>query len=126
MEKEEAMGNPWVCIIIGLFGGFASGMVGIGGGIIIVPALVFFLKFSEHLAQGTTLALMLPPIGLLAVWAYYRQGYVDFRVAGLICIGFLLGSWIGARLAIGISNEVLEKIFGVTMLVISLRMIFPH
>jgi uncharacterized membrane protein YfcA len=101
-----------------------SGLVGVGGGTIIIPALVLLFGFSQHLAQGTTLALMVPPIGLLAAWTYYKQGYVDLKAAGLICLGFILGGWIGAQFAVKLSNAVLEKTFGVFLLIIALKMIF--
>ncbi len=113
-----------LCLLIGLAGGFASGLVGLGGGIVIVPALVFFLKYSQHLAQGTTLALLLPPLGLLAVIAYYKQGYVDLRVAVLLGIGFILGAWLGSRVALGLSDAVLTKVFGIVLLAVAIKMIF--
>jgi uncharacterized membrane protein YfcA len=81
--------NMLIYLILGIFAGTLSGLVGIGGGIVIVPALVFLFGFSQHSAQGTTLALMVPPIGILAAWTYYQQGYVD-RIAGFICAGFYL------------------------------------
>ncbi len=111
-------------LLLGLIAGILSGLIGIGGGTIIVPALVFLFGFSQHLAQGTTLALLVPPIGILAALTYYRQGYVDLHVAALICIGFFLGGLLGAKLATHLSNVVLERIFGVALLLISLKMIF--
>lgn len=112
-----------VLILLGIGAGMLSGLIGIGGGVIIVPALVLILGFSQHQAQGTTLALMVPPIGILAAWSYYRQGFVDLHAALFICIGFLAGSLLGARLATNISTIVLERIFGVTLLLISVKMI---
>jgi uncharacterized protein len=109
---------------LGLLAGVLSGLIGIGGGIIIVPALVLFFGFSQHLAQGTTLALLVPPIGILGAWTYYRQGYVDLKTAAIVCAGFFLGSLLGARVATGFSDVILEKIFGVALLVIALKMIF--
>ncbi|MCT0255062.1 MULTISPECIES: sulfite exporter TauE/SafE family protein [unclassified Synechocystis] len=111
-------------IVLGLLAGFASGLIGIGGGLIIVPVLVFGFGFTQHLAQGTTLALMVPPIGIAAAWTYYQKGDVDIRVAVLICVGFVLGSLFGARVATSISNELLGRIFGGAMLVIALKMIW--
>lgn len=111
-------------LLLGLAAGFLSGLIGIGGGIIIIPALVFLFGLSQHQAQGTTLALMVPPIGILAAWIYYNQGYVDLKIAAFICVGFLFGGLFGARLATGLSNEVLEKVFGVALLLIALKMIF--
>jgi len=116
----------FLCLLLGLIAGTFSGLVGIGGGTIIVPALVFLFGFSQHQAQGTTLALLVPPIGLLAAWTYYREGYVDLGVAALICAGFFLGGLIGAKLAIKLSDVALERVFGVALLLISLKMIFTR
>lgn len=110
-------------VLLGLLAGALSGLIGIGGGIIIVPALVLLFGFSQLKAQGTTIALMIPPIGLLAAWTYYRKGYVDIKVAALVCLGFVLGGLIGANIATVLSNAVLEKIFGVILLFIALRML---
>ena len=109
--------------VLGLVAGVFSGLIGIGGGVIIVPALVFLFGFSEHSAQGTTLALMIPPIGLLAAWTYYQQGYVEVKAAALICLGFIIGGFLGARFANHLSNLALERVFGVVMLGIAIRMI---
>jgi len=113
-------------LILGVLAGTVSGVVGIGGGVILVPALVFLFGFSQHSAQGTTLALMVPPIGILAAWTYYRQGYVDLKIAGFVCAGFLLGGLLGAKCAVGLSNDMLEKIFGIVLLFISLKMLFAR
>src|SRR5512136_2111705 len=116
--------NMMIYLILGIFAGTLSGLVGIGGGIVIVPALVFLFGFSQQTAQGTTLALMVPPIGILAAWTYYRQGFVDLRAAGLICAGFLVGGLFGAKLAVGLPGAVLRKVFGGALFLMSLRMIF--
>jgi len=118
------MMNILLYLILGLVAGTFSGLIGIGGGTIIVPALVFLFGLSQHQAQGTTLALLVPPIGFLATWTYYKQGYVDLRIAALICVGFFLGGLVGAKLATKLSNVVLERIFGIALLLISLKMIF--
>jgi len=110
-------------IIIGLFAGMVSGLIGIGGGIIVVPCLVYIFGFSQHAAQGTTLAMLIPPIGLLAARAYYKQGYVNIPVAGLICLGFVLGGFIGAKFAIGFPEVILRKVFGICLLIIAGYMI---
>lgn len=115
--------NIWGYLILGLIAGILSGLIGIGGGTIIIPALVFLFGFSQHQAQGTTLALLIPPIRLLAAWAYYKEGYVDLRVASLICLGFFFGGLLGGKLATHLSNFILEKIFGVALLLIALKMI---
>lgn len=118
------MGSVLLYLLLGLTAGVLSGLVGIGGGIIIVPALVLFFGLSQHQAQGTTLALMVPPIGILAAWTYYKHGDVDLRIAALVAAGFFLGGLIGARFATGLSNVVLEKIFGVSLLLVAVKMIF--
>jgi len=118
------MADIWAYVVLGLVAGIISGLIGIGGGIIIVPALVFIFGMTQHQAQGTTLALMVPPIGLLAAWTYYKQGYVNLKVAGLICLGFFVGGLLGARIATSLPTKVLEKIFGVGLLLISIKMIF--
>ena len=116
--------NVFFYLLLGLVAGIFSGLIGIGGAIIIIPSLVLLFGLSQHTAQGTTLALMVPPIGLLAAWTYYKQGFVDFKIAGLICMGFFFGGLAGARFATDIPDDVLRKIFGVILLAASLRMIF--
>lgn len=116
--------NILLYILLGLVAGTISGLIGIGGGVIMVPALVILFGFSQHQAQGTTLALMVPPIGLLAAWTYYNKGYVDIKIALLICMGFFVGGLLGAKFATAISPVSLRRIFGVALLLISLRMIF--
>ena len=118
------MSNVLLYLFLGLIAGILSGLIGIGGGIIIVPALVLLFGFSQHQAQGTTLALLVPPIGILAAWTYYKQGYVDLKIAALIALGFFFGGLLGAKIATGLSNVVLERIFGVALLLIALKMIF--
>jgi len=116
--------NTFLYLLLGLVTGVFSGLIGIGGAIIIIPCLVLLFGLSQHTAQGTTLALMVPPIGLLAAWTYYKQGLVDLKIAGLVCLGFFFGGLLGAQLAIKIPDELLRKIFGVVLLVASLKMIF--
>ncbi len=110
-------------LAIGLAAGILSGLLGIGGGILIVPSLIFLLGMSQHMAQGTTLALMVPPIGLLAAWTYYRHGSVDIKVAALICLGFFFGGLIGAKFATLIHASLLKKLFGLALLATALKMI---
>jgi uncharacterized protein len=115
--------NIFLYILLGIAAGILSGLIGIGGGIIIVPALVLLFGLSQHTAQGTTLALMVPPIGLLAALAYYKQGFVDLKMAAFICVGFFIGGFLGAKLALGIPETILKKIFGVVLLAVSVKMI---
>lgn len=111
-------------VILGLVAGVLSGLIGVGGGVIIVPALVLLFGLSQHEAQGTTLALLVPPIGILAAWTYYKQGYVNLQIAGFICLGFLVGSFFGARFATSLTNVVLERTFGIALLLIAVKMLF--
>jgi uncharacterized membrane protein YfcA len=111
-------------LILGITAGTLSGFIGIGGGIIVIPALVLFFGFSQHLAQGTTLALMVPPIGLFAAWIYYKAGYVDLKAAAIICLGFIIGSLFSAKFAVEIPDTVIRKAFGVILLFLSLKMLF--
>jgi len=111
-------------LLLGLVAGIFSGLIGIGGAIIIIPSLVLVFSMSQHMAQGTTLALMIPPIGLLAAWMYYKAGYVDFKVAALICLGFFVGGFIGARFVTSIPDLLLRRIFGLVLLLAALKMIF--
>ncbi|HEX7357831.1 MAG TPA: sulfite exporter TauE/SafE family protein [Ignavibacteriaceae bacterium] len=111
-------------VVLGLAAGTFSGVVGLGGGIIIVPALVFLFGLSQQQAQGTTLALMVPPIGILAAYAYYQQGYVDLKIAALICLGFIIGGWFGAKIAVSLSQNMLQKIFAISLFLIAVKMFF--
>jgi uncharacterized protein len=118
------MTNIVLYLLLGLIAGIASGLIGIGGGVIIIPALVLIFGMSQHMAQGTTLAFLVPPVGILAAWTYYQKGFVDLKIAALMCVGFFLGGLIGAKFAVNIPDQILKKIFGIFFLVISLRMIF--
>lgn len=111
-------------LLIGLGAGSISGLIGIGGGVFILPALVYLVGLTQQQAQGTTLALLIPPIGLLAAWAYYKEGYVNIPVAIFVALGFMIGAWLGAKYAIGLPNDVLRKVFGTTLIFIALYMIF--
>jgi hypothetical protein len=113
-----------ILLLIGLMGGILSGTMGVGGGIIIVPALVYFLGFSQHMAQGTSLALLLPPTGILATLHYYKNGFVDIKVALVLIIMFVLGAYLGSLISLNLPAKTIKRIFGVMMLVISVKMIF--
>ena len=111
-------------ILLGLFAGAISGLVGIGGGIIIVPALVLLFGFSQKLAQGTTLALLVPPIGIFAALTYYKDGYVNLRAAGLIVVGFVIGSFLAARYVTRLSNATVTRVFAIFLIAVAIRMLF--
>jgi uncharacterized protein len=110
-------------IIIGFAAGVLSGLVGVGGGIIIVPALVFFLGFTQQEAQGTSLGLLLLPVGILAVMNYYHKGYIDMKVVGVMSLAFVLGGWLGSKLAINLSQEVIKKIFAIVLFYTAFKML---
>lgn len=116
--------NIYFYLILGLVTGVAGGFFGIGGGTIIIPALVYLAGFTQHQAQGTTLAMMVPPIALLAAIKYYQAGNVDIKAAGLICIGFFIGGLLGAYLVAPVPDQLLKKIFGVFLVLIAIKMIF--
>jgi hypothetical protein len=111
---------------IGLFAGILSGFVGIGGGIIIVPALVYILGYSQFQAQGISLSLMLPPVGVLAFYNYYQKGHIDkmsLTYAGIMAVLFIAGGFIGSKLALRIPENLVKLIFGVIMLYVAVKMI---
>ena len=110
--------------IIGLAAGVLSGMIGIGGGIIIVPALVFILGFSQQQAQGTSLGLLLLPVGILAVLNYYKQGYIDIKVVAIMSVTFVLGGWLGSKLSLSLPQETIKKIFAVLLIIVAGKMLF--
>ncbi|MCK4518609.1 MAG: sulfite exporter TauE/SafE family protein [Candidatus Omnitrophica bacterium] len=116
--------GSYLFVVVGLVAGILSGLLGIGGGIVMVPALIYFFGFSQHGAQGTTLAAMILPIGLLAALKYYSHGHVSIAVAMFIAMGFFVGGFIGASFVEHISETVLRRMFGVCMLVIAIKMIF--
>src|ERR1700730_3367450 len=97
-------------IIVGLAAGVLSGLVGVGGGIIIVPALVLMLGFSQHEAQGTSLGLLLLPVGILAVINYYQKGFIDLKVVAIMSVAFVLGGWLGSKLALTLSQDMVRKL----------------
>ena len=109
-------------IAVGLSAGIMSGLVGIGGGVIVVPALVFFLGFSQQEAQGTSLGLLLLPIGILAVINYYNKGYIDVKVVAIMCVAFVIGGWLGSKLALQLSQDTLKKIFAIVLFYTGIKM----
>jgi hypothetical protein len=113
-----------ILILVGVFTGLMAGMLGIGGAIIMIPALVFFLGFSQQMAQGTSLAIMLPPIGILAAYNYWKAGYVNIRFALIIAVAFVIGSYFGSKLALQIPQGLLKKIFGILLIIVAVRIFF--
>lgn len=115
----------WLGIaLIGLCAGVLSGVFGIGGGVLIVPALIYGLGFSQKLATGTSLAILLPPVGIAAVVEYYRHGFVDVKAALVMCVMVLLGAWLGARVAVDLDARLLKLLFGLFLIIIGGYIIF--
>ncbi len=113
-----------IIILIGIAAGMLGGLVGVGGGIIIVPALVYFIGFSQKSAQGTSLGLIMLPVGILGVLHYYKQGHVDFRVVGILAVGFLAGSYFGSKIALSLPDDTVKKIFAALLIIIAIKMLF--
>lgn len=113
-----------ILIIIGLLSGLLAGIFGVGGAIIVIPALVFILGLTQHQAQGTSLAFMLPPVGILATWNYWKAGYVNWKFALVLSLTFVVGAYLGSRFSVNISDKMLRKIFGILMIAMALKMIF--
>ena len=111
-------------ILIGLAAGLLSGLVGVGGGIIIVPALIFFLGFSQHQAIGTSLGILLLPAGILAVANYYKKGYIDINVVLILFVGYLAGSYFGSKISLNVSQDILKKVFGIMLILTAVKMLF--
>lgn len=110
-------------LAIGLFSGMLSGLIGVGGGIVIVPCLIYFLGFSQHEAQGTSLGLLLLPIGILAVINYYNKGLIDIKYVGIMAIGFLVGGYLGSKLSLTLSELALKRIFAVILFYTAFKML---
>ena len=113
-----------ILIVIGILSGLLAGIFGVGGAIIVIPALVFILGLSQHQAQGTSLAFMLPPVGILATWNYWKAGHVDWKIALVLSLTFVVGAYFGSSLSLNISDRALRRIFGVLMMVMAVKMIF--
>jgi uncharacterized protein len=119
-------GTIIILLLIGLTAGILGGLFGIGGAVIMIPALVLFLGMDQHEAQGTSVAVMLPPIGLLAAYNYYKAGQVNFAYAMIIALAFLAGGYFGSKIALSLPENLMKKIFGIVLLLIALRMIFSR
>ncbi|MFV0483828.1 MAG: sulfite exporter TauE/SafE family protein [Bacteroidales bacterium] len=118
------MNDILIVILIGLLAGLLGGTLGIGGGILVIPALVMLMGFSQHEAQGTSIAFMIPPISLLAAYNYWKSGYVNITYAAIIATCFFVGSYFGSQVAISLPEATMKRVFGVFMLLASLKYIF--
>jgi uncharacterized membrane protein YfcA len=112
-----------ILIVIGIVTGVMAGMLGIGGAIIMIPALVYLLGISQQTAQGTSLAVMLPPVGVIAAYNYFKAGHVNIRFAIILAVFFLVGSYFGSKMALKIPQEALKKIFGILLLLVAAKML---
>jgi uncharacterized membrane protein YfcA len=121
--KNMDTGTVITLILIGLMAGTLSGLIGIGGGVVIVPCLIFFLGFSQFEAQGTSLGLLLLPVGILAVLNFYKAGYIDLRVVAIMCLAFVAGGYLGSKLALSLPQQTVKKIFAIILFYTAFRMI---
>ena len=112
-----------ILIIIGLLAGILSGLLGIGGGILMIPLLIIFLGLTQHQAQGTALFAMLPPIGILAAINYYKEGFVKWEYAIIIAFTFVIGGYLGSKLSLSLPPQMVRRIFGVIMLIGAIKLI---
>ena len=113
-----------ILIVIGLLAGILSGLVGVGGGILMIPLLIMFLGLTQHQAQGTALFAMLPPIGILAAMNYYKEGFVKWEYAAVMALTFVVGGYFGSKLSINLPDQIVRRVFGVIMLIGAIKLIF--
>lgn len=113
-----------ILICVGIAAGILSGMVGVGGGIIIVPALIYFLGFSQMNAQGTSLALIMLPVGFLGVIQYYKMGHINYNIVMILAVGFIAGSFFGSKFALSLPQDTMKKTFAILMIIIAVKMLF--
>ena len=118
------MNTVVVLLVLGVVAGFLSGLIGIGGGIVIVPVLVYFLSMDQKTAQGTTLFMFMLPIGILGVYTYYKGGNVDYKSALIISSTFIIGSYLGAKTAMTMDTKVVKRIFGAAIILIVIKMLW--
>jgi uncharacterized membrane protein YfcA len=118
------MNTIYILLLIGLVAGFLSGLIGIGGGIVIVPVLVYMLAMNQKTAQGTTLFMFILPVGFLGVYNYYKAGHVDFKTALIMASTFIVGSYLGSKTAITIDTKLVKQIFAVVIILIGIKMLW--
>ncbi len=110
-------------VVIGLLAGFLSGTMGVGGSVVMIPLLILWVGFTQHQAQGTSLAVLSVPVTLLAAFNYYKEGHVNWKFATIMAITFVIGGYLGSKLAVSIDQSLLKKIFGGVLLIVALKMI---
>jgi uncharacterized protein len=121
--KNMSIATICTLILIGLLAGILSGLVGVGGGIIMVPMLVLVLGLSQHQAQGTSLTVLVVPVTAIAVFNYYKEGYINWKYAAVIALFFVVGSYFGSKLAINLDQKMLKKVFSVVLIIIAGKML---
>jgi len=124
MKNDMSVSMLLILLAIGIITGVMAGMLGIGGAIIMIPALVFILGLSQQMAQGTSLAVMLPPIGIFAAINYWKAGQVNFKFALILAAAFIVGSHFGSKIALNMPQSLLKKIFGILLLLVAAKMLF--
>jgi len=120
METSTA----FILILIGMVAGIFGGIFGVGGAIVMIPAMVYFLGVDQHTAQGTSLAVMLPPIGLFAAYNYYKAGQVNIWYAVIISVSFMIGGYFGSKIALNLPEQLMKKVFAVFLILVALKLIF--
>lgn len=110
-------------VLIGILAGILSGLVGVGGGVIMVPLLVLLLGFNQHQAQGTSLSVLVVPVTAVAVYTYHKEGFIDWRYVGIIAMFFVIGGYFGSKIAVGLDQKMLKKVFGFILLIIAGKML---
>lgn len=110
-------------IIVGLIAGFLSGILGVGGGVVMVPLMILLLGFSQHEAQGTSLAVLAVPVTLAAAYNYYQDGSLNWKYALVMASMFIIGGYLGSKLAISIDDKLLKRIFGAVLVILGIRMV---
>jgi len=113
-----------ILVVIGLLAGMFSGLLGVGGGVVMIPLMVFALGFTQHEAQGTSLAVLAVPVTLIAAYNYYEAGHVNWKYAAVIAVTFVVGAYFGSKFAVAIDQVLLKKIFGIVLIIVALRLIF--
>ncbi len=113
-----------ILVLIGIVTGVMAGMLGIGGAVVMIPALVYIIGMGQQDAQGTSLAVMLPPIGIIAAYNYYKAGHVDIKYAIILAVTFIIGTYFGSKIALNLPQPVLKKIFGILLLLVAAKMLF--
>lgn len=111
-------------VSIGLLAGFLSGVLGIGGSVVMIPLLILWVGFSQYEAQGTSLAVLSVPVTLLAAITYYKEGHVNWKYAAIIAVTFIVGGFLGSKLALSVNENLLKKMFGGILMLVALKMIF--